>query len=55
MVEGLNALPAALRLAKKYEVEMPIVEAVNRIMEGENPSDTVAGLMARSRKIEWQA
>ena len=55
VVEGLNALPAALRLAKKYEVEMPIVEAVNRIMEGENPSDTVAGLMARSRKIEWQA
>ena len=54
VVEGINALPAALSLAEKYQVEMPIVEAVSRIMQGENPSDTVGILMGRRRKIEWQ-
>ena len=31
VVEGINALPAACRLAKKYKVEMPIVQAVEAI------------------------
>lgn len=54
VVEGLNALPAAMRLAEKYRVEMPIVEAVNRIVHGENPADTVGLLMGRKKKTEWQ-
>ena len=29
VVEGMNALPAALELAAKYQVEMPIVQPVN--------------------------
>ena len=52
VVEGINALPAALSLAEKYHVEMPIVEAVNRIIHGENPADTVSLLMGRKKKTE---
>ena len=54
VVEGINALPAAMSLAEKYGVEMPIVEAVNRIVhDGENPADTVGLLMGRKLKREW--
>jgi glycerol-3-phosphate dehydrogenase (NAD(P)+) len=52
VVEGINALPAAISLAEKYQVEMPIVEAVNRIHHGENPADTVGMLMGRKKKTE---
>ena len=52
VVEGINALPAAISLAEKYQVEMPIVEAVNRIRHGENPADTVGMLMGRRKKTE---
>lgn len=34
VVEGINALPAACRLAKQYKVEMPIVQAVEAILDG---------------------
>lgn len=34
VVEGINALPAACHLAKKYKVEMPIVQAVEAILDG---------------------
>ena len=54
VVEGFNAQPAAMSLAEKYGVEMPIVEAVNRIIhDGENPADTVGLLMGRKLKTEW--
>ena len=53
VVEGINALPAAMSLKEKYHVEMPIVEAVNRIIhDGENPADTVGKLMGREKKTE---
>ena len=32
VVEGINALPAAMELAKRYGVEMPIVDAVYKIL-----------------------
>ena len=32
VVEGMNALPAALELAERYRVEMPIVQTVNAIV-----------------------
>ena len=32
VVEGMNALPAALELAEKYQVEMPIVQTVDAIV-----------------------
>ncbi len=53
VVEGINALPAAMRLRDKYGVEMPIVEAVHAIVkEGADPMETVRGLMARDKKPE---
>ena len=53
VVEGLNALPAAMRLKEKYNVEMPIIEAVHAIVnEGATPEDTVRALMTRGKKPE---
>lgn len=53
VVEGINALPAAMRLSEKYGVEMPIVEAVNAIVSlGAAPMDTVKMLMGRDKKPE---
>lgn len=53
VVEGINALPAAMELKTKYGVEMPIVEAVNDIIaKGANPKDTVSKLMSRDKKAE---
>ena len=53
VVEGINAIPAAMRLAEKYQVELPIIEAVNSIVnQGANPKDVVNELMCRNRKVE---
>lgn len=53
VVEGINALPAAMELAKRYEVEMPIAEAVNAIVnEGMEPKEAVNGLLNRELKTE---
>ncbi len=56
VVEGLNALPAALKLCKKYNVEMPIVEAVNAVVSGDvNVSQIIYKLMSRELKSELSA
>ena len=53
VVEGINAIPAAIKLAKRYNVELPIIEAVNAIVnEGANPATTVQNLMGRDKKTE---
>lgn len=53
VVEGMNMLPAAMKLVKKYDVEMPIVETVNGIVNGlVTPEEAVAKLMGRDRKGE---
>ena len=53
VVEGVNALPAAIKLAKKYNVEMPIVSSVNMIIsEGIKPKEVLAKLMGRGYKSE---
>ena len=55
VVEGINALPAALKLSKKYNVEMPIVEAVGAIVSGEvDISEVMYLLMTRELKAETQ-
>ena len=44
---------AAAKLAKKYEVPMPIVDEINRILfEGKDPKQAVDDLMLRESKIE---
>ena len=53
VVEGLNALPAALRLAEQYRVEMPIVETVDAVVSGRLPAaEAVQHLMTRGQKSE---
>ena len=53
VVEGINALPAAMELAAKYKVEMPIVQTVNAIVkEGMSASDALCTLMDRDKKNE---
>ena len=54
VVEGINALPAAIKLGKRYRVELPIIEAVNAVInESANTKDTVNGLMIRDKKTEF--
>lgn len=53
VVEGLNALEAAMQLQEKYGVEMPIVQGVNAIVnEGADLRETVRNLMLRDKKSE---
>ena len=53
VVEGINALPAAMRLAEKYQVEMPLAAAVNTVVnQGGDPREAVAKLMARDQTTE---
>ncbi|MCR5655954.1 MAG: NAD(P)H-dependent glycerol-3-phosphate dehydrogenase [Butyrivibrio sp.] len=53
VVEGINSAKAALEIAKKYEVEMPIVEQVNKILFENKPvGEAVRDLMLRDSKPE---
>ena len=53
VVEGMNALPAALELAERYQVEMPIVQTVNAIVnKGMGAAEAVRTLMDRDPKNE---
>lgn len=53
VVEGINALPAAMKLMKVYDVEMPISEMINAVVkEGADPKKAVAELMSRDKKNE---
>lgn len=53
VVEGVYSAKAALALAKKYEVEMPIIEQVNQVLfEGKPASEAVKDLMLRDKRIE---
>ena len=53
VVEGVYSAKAALKLAEKYGVEMPMVKGVNDILfEGKAPSEVVEELMMRDKKVE---
>ena len=53
VVEGLNALPAAVSLCRQYHMEMPLIEGVRRIVEDHaDPAEIVRDLMGRSLKKE---
>ena len=53
VVEGINALPAAMELAKKHAVEMPIIAAVDAIINhGAASKNVVRELMGRNSKTE---
>ena len=53
VVEGVFSTKAAVALAEKYQVEMPIIEQVNSVLfHGKTAADAVRELMIRDRKIE---
>lgn len=53
VVEGIVSAKAARELARKYEVEMPIIDQVNRVLfEGLDPGEAVDNLMMRDLKAE---
>ena len=53
VVEGINALPAAMELAEKYKVDMPITKAVDAVVNGRiSPSEAVEMLMRREQRAE---
>ena len=53
VVEGVNALPAAIRLCEKYGMEMPLIRAVQEvILNGADPKEIVQNLMGRKLKRE---
>ena len=53
VVEGINALPAAMRLAKAYGGVMPLATAVKAVVNlGADPKDAVAKLMSRDQTSE---
>ena len=53
VVEGINALDAAKELEEKYDIEMPIVNAVYSVVrENKKPQDAVNELFARKQISE---
>ena len=55
VVEGINAIPAALELQKKYDVDMPLVNAIDAVVNhGADPVKTVYALMTRAPRSELE-
>lgn len=53
VVEGVYSAKAAIGLAKKYDVQLPIIEQVNAILFEDKPAkDAVGDLMLRDKKVE---
>ena len=49
VVEGVNAVPAAVQLSEKFQVEMPIIQAVYQVINHKiKPQDAVKKLMGRN-------
>lgn len=53
VVEGVYSAKAAMGLAKKYGVQLPIIEQVNSVLfDGQLADEAVKNLMLRDKKIE---
>lgn len=61
VVEGVYSAKAAIALARKYDVDMPIIEAVNKVLFEDMPvKEAVTELMQRDKRSEhgdlaWEA
>ena len=54
VVEGIYSAKAALALSQKYEVSMPIIEQVNKVLfEKQTVKDAVIELMQREKRTEY--
>lgn len=55
VVEGVYSAKAAMGLARRYKVELPIIEQVNEVLFQNKPAaEAVRDLMLRDKKIENQ-
>lgn len=53
VVEGINAIPAAMALSRQYGVELPIISAVDAVVNhGLDAAEAVRSLMARDATTE---
>ena len=53
VVEGVYSAKAAIGLAKKYDIKLPIIEEVNKVLfENMTAKEALANLMLRDKKIE---
>ena len=53
VVEGVYSARAALGLAEKYHVTLPIIEQVNEVLfHGKRADEAVKDLMLRDKKLE---
>ena len=53
VVEGVYSAKAAKSLAEKFQVEMPIIEEVNKVLFEDKPAaEAVQDLMLRDKKVE---
>ena len=53
VVEGVYSAKAAAMLAQKYEVPMPIVDEINKVLfEGKDAKEMVSELLQRDKKAE---
>jgi glycerol-3-phosphate dehydrogenase (NAD(P)+) len=55
VVEGAYTAKIAMQLAREYGIDMPIINAVNSIIDGtSNPDDEIAKLLARPVRAEFR-
>lgn len=55
-IEGVNCARAAMALANKHHVNMPIVEQINAVLfEGKSTDEALEELILRERAIEYQS
>lgn len=55
VVEGVYSAKAAMALAKKYQISMPIIEQVNKVLFEDKPAkEAVSELMLRDKKAEHE-
>lgn len=53
VVEGVYSAKAAMGLAKKYNIQLPVIEQVNKVLfENKSADEAVKDLMLRDAKIE---
>ena len=54
VIEGVENIDVAYELAKKYDLDMPIVNAVYKVLyENLDAKKAVEMLMTRDRKLEY--
>ena len=53
VVEGVYSAKAAIGLAQKYDIKLPIIEQVNHILfDNMSAKEALGNLMLRDKKIE---